>query len=81
MLRFFFDVLEDGEVTPDDGGLECDCRDAAEYGPLGARPRSGVCGPSQQEGRWRSGPLCGRSHDGSPLGTCAGLKRLCRERP
>jgi hypothetical protein len=32
MLRFFFDVLNDGEVPPDDGGLECDCRDAAEYG-------------------------------------------------
>jgi hypothetical protein len=32
MPRFFFDVLQDGEVPPDDGGLEFDSRDAAEYG-------------------------------------------------
>jgi hypothetical protein len=30
MPRFFFDVLEDGEVTPDNGGLEFDSPDAAE---------------------------------------------------
>jgi hypothetical protein len=32
MPRFFFDVLQDREVTPDTGGLEFGSRDAAEYG-------------------------------------------------
>lgn len=31
MPRFFFDVLEHGDVTSDNGGLEFDSRDAAEH--------------------------------------------------
>jgi hypothetical protein len=88
MPRFFFDVMEDGEVTPDNG-VGSIAPMLPNIGPLGARPRSGVINfRGAKPGRlWSTlgikmaiRYLCGRSHDGSPLGTCAGLKRPCRER-
>ncbi|WP_036345915.1 hypothetical protein [Microvirga sp. BSC39] len=31
MPRFYFDVREDGEIIPDQEGLECESLDAAEH--------------------------------------------------
>jgi|EndMetStandDraft_5_1072996.scaffolds.fasta_scaffold828891_1 hypothetical protein len=90
MPRFFFDVLEHGDVTFDNGGLEFDSAMLPSMRPLGAPLRSGAINfrmaipvrlRSTSGMKMASDSLCGRSRDSSPLGPRAGLKRLCRERP